>query len=76
MARKKQISPAGPQPCGWCENSSNPHELSCSGVPFLCNCKFEKWSQFIDKNCVNGHFKRAAVHILKREAGNGIQGQI
>ena len=76
-ARKsiKQTPPKQPQPCGWCENSSEPHELSCKGVPFLCKCKFEKWSQFIDKDCINGHFKRASVHILKRQP-NGNQGKV
>lgn len=28
-----------------------PHEL------FLCKCPHEQWSQFLDKECVNGKFK-------------------
>ncbi|MBR1785287.1 MAG: hypothetical protein IJ760_07640 [Bacteroidales bacterium] len=62
MARKplKQPISAPHGKCCECKHSYDYHELTNyePRKPFLCRCPYEKWSQFLDKQCVNGQFQR------------------
>ena len=46
--------------CRDCSHSYDYHEMTNYEPrrPFLCKCPFEQWSQFLNKKCVNGHFKK------------------
>ena len=46
--------------CRDCRHHYDEHELT-NYEPrhfFMCRCPFEKWSQFPDKECVNGKFEQ------------------
>lgn len=46
--------------CRECKLSYDYHELTNHKPrrPFMCKCPHERWSQFLDKLCVNGKFER------------------
>lgn len=46
--------------CRECRHHYDEHELTNYEPKhfFLCRCPFEKWSQFLDKECVNGKFEQ------------------
>lgn len=46
--------------CCECKHSYDYHELTNYEPrrPFMCKCRFEQWSQFLDKQCVNGKFEK------------------
>jgi hypothetical protein len=58
-ALKTQIKPILGK-CRECKYSYDYHELTAypPRKPFLCRCEFEQWSQFLDKECINGHFRK------------------
>ena len=60
---KKPPQPLNSAPlgkCCECKLSYDYHEYTNTKPrkPFLCKCPFELWSQFLNKQCVNGHFVR------------------
>jgi len=61
MASKptKQTNSATLGVCGDCKHSYDYHEMTNYEPkhPFMCRCPFERWSQFLDKLCVNGKFE-------------------
>lgn len=56
--KKEELVDIGP--CRECANHYDEHELTAiePREPFMCRCRYERWSQFLDKLCINGHFKR------------------
>lgn len=48
--------------CRECAYHYDEHELTNyePHVPFMCRCRHEEWSQFLDKECINGKFERTA----------------
>ena len=57
---KKKVEVASLGVCRDCANHYDEHELT-NYEPrhfFMCRCLFEKYSQFLDKQCVNGRFKK------------------
>lgn len=62
MARKPPQKPKSTTlgTCRECKHSYEYHELTNTKPrePFMCKCPFERWSQFLDNQCVNGHFEK------------------
>lgn len=64
MARKvnnqKVVVKASLGVCRDCAHHYDEHELTNYEPKhfFMCRCPFEKWSQFLEKECVNGKFKK------------------
>lgn len=47
----KKITPANPYTCKDCQFATNFHERNYKGEFFLCKCKFQKRSMFLNKDC-------------------------
>lgn len=57
---KKEEKKTDTGTCRECKLSYDYHELTNyePRKPFMCKCPHERWSQFLDKLCVNGKFVR------------------
>lgn len=55
MAKKKQ-SIEQRHYCRECAHATDFHEKNWNGEYFMCNCKFHKWSRFLNHDCCE-HFK-------------------
>jgi len=47
MAHKKEDKPVDIRNCSMCIHATDYHELNHKGEPFLCKCRFFKWSRFL-----------------------------
>ncbi len=47
---KKQLKEKPKYHCRDCKHSYDPHEIGANGKPFMCRCRFSKFSKFLDRD--------------------------